>query len=112
MWCRIGIFLTDREVECGEEIQEGKARRPSAQEEGDEEGDAGEEEKETGAKARARSDRSVAVAWKFRRQDRRSIDHHPRQQRHRATPIVRGRPHSLRGGGVEIGAAPVRILRD
>jgi hypothetical protein len=47
------------EFERGQEIQEGKARCPSAQEEGDEKGDAGEKEKETGAKARARSDRAT-----------------------------------------------------
>ena len=39
------IFLTDREVERGEEIQEVKARRPGAQEEWDEEGEAGQESK-------------------------------------------------------------------
>ena len=31
----------DRDIERGEEIQEGKARRPRAKEEGDEEGEAG-----------------------------------------------------------------------
>jgi hypothetical protein len=55
-----------------EEIQEGKARCPNAQEEEDEEGDAGEEEnrdEETGAKARAHYARSGTAAGKFRRQD-------------------------------------------
>jgi hypothetical protein len=36
---------TDREVERGQEIQEGKARCPGAQEEGDKEGEAGQEGK-------------------------------------------------------------------
>jgi hypothetical protein len=40
-------------VRHGEEIQEGKARRPGAQKEGDEEAGA-KEEKETGTEARAR----------------------------------------------------------
>jgi hypothetical protein len=34
-----------REIEGGKEIQEGKARRPRAQEEGDEEGEASQEGK-------------------------------------------------------------------
>jgi hypothetical protein len=34
-----------REIEDGKEIQEGKARSPSAEEEGDEEGEAGQESK-------------------------------------------------------------------
>ena len=78
------ISGTDREADHGEEaegeseeIQEGKTRCPGAQEEGDEEGDAGEEgnhREETGDKTRARSDSSDAADGKFRRQDRRSID--------------------------------------
>jgi hypothetical protein len=56
---------------------------PGAQEEGDEESDTREEEKETGAKARACSGRSVAAGLgRFRRQDRKSLDHHRRRQRH------------------------------
>jgi hypothetical protein len=51
-----------------------KARYPGTQKEGDDEGNAGEEEKETSVKARARSGRSVAAALGgFRRQDQRSI---------------------------------------
>ena len=56
-----------------EEIQEGKTRCPGTQEEGDEEGDAGEEDIR-GEEARARSDGSDAALRKFRRRDRRSID--------------------------------------
>ena len=77
----LAYFLNRSEVERGEEIQESKARCPGPQEEGDEESDSGEEEKETGAKASARSGGSVAAArGRFRRQDRRSIDPHRRQQ--------------------------------
>ena len=61
------FWLNRREVESGEEIQEGKARCPAAQEERDEDGDASEKEKE--ASAKARSDRSVAAVGKFGRQD-------------------------------------------
>ena len=89
------FWLNRREVESGEEIQEGKARCPAAQEERDEEGDAGDEEDEegdaggeekeasakacarsdgsivsdAGAKARARSDGSIVTVGKFGRQD-------------------------------------------
>ena len=53
-------------------------------------GDAREEEKETGAKARACSGRTVAAGLgRFRPQDRKSLDHHRRRQRHRAAPFVR-----------------------
>jgi len=93
------ISWTDREADYGEEaegeseeIQEGKTRCPGAQEEGDEEGDASEEEnrgKEAGAKARARSDSSDANLRKFRRQDRRSIDTTAGSNARRAAPIVR-----------------------
>ncbi|MGC1842486.1 MAG: hypothetical protein WA730_08815 [Pseudolabrys sp.] len=57
-----------------------KAKRgtPARNKEGDDESDAGEEEKETGVKARARSGRSVATALgRFRRQDQRSIGKRP-----------------------------------
>ena len=76
MWCRIGIFFKPiGRIERGEEIQESKARCTGPQEEGDEESDPGEEEKETGPKASARSGGSVAAArGRFRRQERRSID--------------------------------------
>jgi hypothetical protein len=69
-----------REVKSGKEIQEGKARRPRAQEEGDEEGKASQEGKgkKTRAKARPGSDGSPTASsgrvdprW----HDRRSIDH-------------------------------------
>jgi len=75
VWCRVGIFFKPiGRIERGEEIQESKARCPGPQEEGDEESDSGEEEKETGVKARSRSNRSVAAALgRFRRQDQRSI---------------------------------------
>ena len=63
------FWLNRREVESGEEIQEGKARCPAAQEERDEEGDAGDEGKEASAKARARSDGSIVTVGKFGRQD-------------------------------------------
>ena len=78
-------FRKAQEVERGQEIQEGKARCPGAQEERDEEGDPREEKKETGAKARACSGRPVAAGLgRFRWQDRKSLDHHRRRQRHRA----------------------------
>ena len=82
MWCRVVIFFKQiGRIERGEEIQESKARCPGPQEEGDEESDSGEEEKEASAKASARSGGSVAAArGRFRRQDRRSIDPHRRQQ--------------------------------
>ena len=84
-------------VEHGEEIQEGKARCPGTQEEKDDEGDAGEEEKETGVKARARSNRSVAAALgRFRRQDQRSIVPSPQAvtpPQHGA-PVKSRRPHA------------------
>ena len=43
--CCIILVNPIREVEGGKEIQEGKARRPVAQEEGDEEGEASQEGK-------------------------------------------------------------------
>ena len=43
--CCIILANPIREIEGGKEIQEGKARRPGAQEEGDEEGEAGQESK-------------------------------------------------------------------
>jgi hypothetical protein len=74
---------TDRELNRGEETQEGKARCLGAQE--DKEG--GEEEnrdKKSGAKARAHHARFVAAAERFGRQDRRSIDHPAGSNAHRA----------------------------
>jgi hypothetical protein len=43
--CCIILTKPIREIEGGKEIQEGKARSPGAQEEGDEEGEAGQESK-------------------------------------------------------------------
>jgi hypothetical protein len=88
------IFLTDREVERGEEIQEVKTQCPGAQEEWDEEGEAGQEGKgqKTRAEAHPGSDGSITVSSGTadpRWHDRRSVNRHRRQQRHRAPPIVR-----------------------
>jgi hypothetical protein len=66
VWRGVGIILVepDRDVKRGEEIQDGEAQCPRAQEERDE------GEKETSAKARARSDRSVAASLgRFRRHE-------------------------------------------
>ena len=54
-----------REVEGGKEIQQGKAQRPRAQEEGDEEGEASQEGKgqKTRAKARPGSDGSPTASF-------------------------------------------------
>ena len=75
------IFLTDREVERGEEIQEGKTQCPGAQEEWDEEGEAGQEGKgqKTHAEAHPGSDGSIAVSSgtaDSRWHDRRSVNRH------------------------------------
>jgi hypothetical protein len=43
--CCIILIKPIREIEGGKEIQEGKARSPGAQEEGDEEGEVGQESK-------------------------------------------------------------------
>ena len=81
-------FFNRSEVERGEEIQEGKTQCPGAQEEGDEEGEAGQEGKgqKTRAEAHPSSDGSITVSSGTadpRWHDRRSINRHRRQQRPR-----------------------------
>jgi hypothetical protein len=51
-----------REVERAKKSKKAKRGTPAHKKKGDDEGDAGEEEKETGVKARARSGRSVSAA--------------------------------------------------